>query len=94
MKTVEKKTKGHWPKGKRRSADVVQWSRVLLSLNSVFEEHYEIGVCTPRAFAAAIGVDSRSVRRWLNGEDRPSEENQRVAKAWVTERIKAAKRKR
>lgn len=83
---------GHWPRGKRRNIDAGQWSRIRIELSTLINEHYAHGVCSARACAAALGVSDRTIRRWLDGTDRPSPADQERCQRWSAEqraRVKA-----
>lgn len=73
MTTPNKPTpsKGHWPRGKRRRPDSRERDAVLSDLHTALQAP-KPGVCSARACAAAVGVDSRTVRRWLAGTDWPT----------------------
>jgi hypothetical protein len=64
-----KKTKGHWPKGKRRHSPR-GWPILKDRLALYVRER-----ATLRATAADVGVHERTLRRWLSGEDFPAEES-------------------
>lgn len=60
-------TKGHWPRGKRRHAAAPD---VMRDLRDAYRE-----VGSLRVIAKLVGVDHRTVNRWLKGEDRPAPEH-------------------
>jgi hypothetical protein len=57
---------GRWPKGKRRN-DLPGWETTRKQLARIVAERISIAESSRR-----IGVDSRSVRRWLSGQLVPS----------------------
>lgn len=81
---METKTKGHWPKGKRRNEDT-GWSRTRLGLTKLFDDYLVHGQISRCVLAGAIGVNEKSVRRWLSGEDRPAPEYQALCAQWLKE---------
>lgn len=83
--------KGHWPAGKRRHKDSGQWSRVRLSLTQLLTEEWRHGVRTKQSAAIAIGVDARTIGRWINGEDVPNEETQALVRTWCAEQVARVK---
>lgn len=95
LKSSRSDGRGHWPAGKRRNPDRGNWSRVRLSLRRFIEEHYCRGVISIRAVAADLGVDDRSVRKWLDGTSRPNEATQEAVEQWIADRraeLKASRR--
>lgn len=86
--------KGHWPAGKRRHPDSGQWSRIRLSLTSLVTEHFEPVVRSCDAAALAMGVSSRSVRRWIKGEDIPAPDLQDIVRQWCAEQVRVIKLER
>lgn len=88
------KTKGHWPAGKRRNPDSGHWMRVRARLDQLLRDHWRHGVITANRLAADIGVDPRTINRWLNGEDRPSEESQAALALWLRDKLAGIKRTR
>lgn len=86
-----KATKGHWPAGSCRHPDGGNWSRIRLSLTSLTTEHYERGIRSTEAVAAALDVSGRSVRRWISGEDVPAPELQDLLRTWCAEQVKNIK---
>jgi hypothetical protein len=81
------KTKGHWPKGKRRNADSGDWSRTLLLLRRLIEQHGRHGI-SYGALAVALAVHEKSVRRWRDGVNRPPVELQEAVAQWVADKRK------
>ena len=79
------KTKGHWPKNKRRNPDGGRWSALRLGLQHLLENHRLPGVRSREALAATIGVSGRSVGRWLSGVDVPKSESQDLIEAWLSD---------
>ena len=57
------KTKGHWPKGKRRN-NPRGWSLLLERLRKYVNQRE-----TKAATARSIGVDQHTLNRWLSGEE-------------------------
>lgn len=74
--TAVPRVKGHWPKGKRRKPPVG------ISVKSVLRASVrQRGL---RATARALGVDPRTVKRWMNAETFPNaEEVERIVGAGV-----------
>lgn len=86
QKTSPKKTKGHWPAGKRRNEDVGgKWSRTRLAVGNLIAEHWERGRISNQALALAMGVNKTTVARWLDGTDRPNAETQTAVAEWLKE---------
>lgn len=77
--------RGGWPVGKRRHTDVGDWQRIRLRIVSLIADRYQHGRISARALSIAIGVNDRTVRRWLAGEDRPSPADQERLRAWAAE---------
>lgn len=76
------KTKGHWPKGKRRVAtEHDQWLPLLRTLRRKLRDP-EKGR-SRRALAGALGVDTKTVRRWLAGEDWPHPRRLKPIQRWI-----------
>jgi len=82
-KSNRKDARGHWPAGKRRNPDGGRWARTRIDLAAMLDEHFERGRVSARALAAALDVDERSVRRWLDGTDRPTPETQLAIATWL-----------
>lgn len=64
------KPRGHWPKNKRRNPPAT----LLLARLRRILKHPIPGKISRRAIAKKIGVDTRTLCRWLSGEDYPSQE--------------------
>lgn len=94
MKSARPDGRGHWPSGKRRNVDRGNWSRVRMSLARFIDDHWAAGKVSIRALADEIAVNDRTIRRWLSGEDRPSESAQEAIEQWLIERRKEARAKR
>lgn len=75
--------RGHWPAGKYRHQDRVRWTRVRQRLARVLKKYPDPGRVSCRALAAEIGVSDRTVRRWLDGTDRPDPKYQRAVRDWL-----------
>lgn len=90
MTTASKRKdkRGHWPAGKRRNPDAVNWSRTRLALQRLLDRHAEPSVISRRELARVLQVDMRSVGRWLDGTDRPAEAMQLAVAQWVSEHAK------
>jgi len=69
--------RGHWPAGKRRNPTRGVRS-LLASVRRVVKQRTSL-----RRAAIGIEVDTRTLRRWLSGEDVPSEANQQAIRAWL-----------
>lgn len=82
---VTRRATGGWVRGKRRNADVGEWSRIRIGLVAMINNHYEPGRISARTLAQAVGVSDRTVRRWLAGEDRPAPEDQERCRTWAAE---------
>lgn len=93
MQSTRKDGRGHWPAGRRRNPDAGQWSRTRLALQSLLDEHWQQGVRSERAVAAALGVSPRSLGRWLAGSHRPHPDYQELLAAWVAEQRTLVKRR-
>lgn len=98
MRSKRKDGLGHWPKGKRRNPDRGNWSRVRLLLAQLLEAHGTIGGAvgpagrvSKRELGRVVGVDVRTVGRWIDGTHRPDEETQAAVSEWVAEKRKAIK---
>lgn len=96
MKATEgPKPKGHWPKGKRRNP-VGDWPSLRLAVVGLIDQHWAYGVRSAGALARVVGVDSRTVGRWLRGEDMPPPAAVTKLNAWLVEQrqLVTAERKR
>lgn len=93
MKSKRQDKRGHWEKGKRRNP-VGGWNRIRRGIQSLLDNHATRGVISFRAIAAAVGVDDRTVRRWMSGEDVPSTDSAALAKAWLSDTRKTLKQKK
>ena len=89
--TKSNPVKGHWPAGKRRNADVVDWTPTLLAVQTLLSDHYLVGVRSPRALANTIGVDPHTALKWLAGTHRPAPQHQLAVKGWLIEQLKEIK---
>jgi plasmid maintenance system antidote protein VapI len=78
--------RGHWTAGKRRNPDRGEWGRIRLTLARFLDDHYQPGKVSGRALAGSLGVSDRTVRRWIDGTDRPSPEYQQAIEQWMVER--------
>lgn len=85
MRSTRDEGRGHWPRGKRRNPDRGNWSKVRLSASRFIEDNWRYGEISYKALAADLGVDDRTVRRWLGGQDRPPVASQEAIEQWVTE---------
>lgn len=81
------KTKGHWPRGKRRN----EAARLLIARTKRVLAHPVRGKVSLRAAAAKIGVAPRTLARWIAGEDFPTEEGRRRWEAWLGSLATAAR---
>jgi len=77
--------RGGWTTGKRRHENVGDWQRIRLRIVSLLNDRPQYGVISARAISLALGVSDRTVRRWLQGEDRPSPADQERLRAWAAE---------
>jgi hypothetical protein len=93
-KSNRKDARGHWPAGKRRNPDGGRWARTRIALAAMLFEHFERGRVSARALAAVLVVDDRTVRRWLDGTDRPTPETQFAIAQWLAEQRKRIKQKK
>ena len=89
----KKKRPGGWPQGRRRNADSGKWSRTILALRALIEEHSFRGRISYQACALALGVDPKTVARWRDGIDRPPIETQELLTQWIAERRTELKQK-
>ena len=69
-------SKGHWPKGRRRHDDR-DWATVRKRLAKALEEWFCRGRVSIREAARRLDVSTRTVGRWLAGEDVPPVSMQR-----------------
>jgi hypothetical protein len=83
MKSTRKDGLGHWPKGKRRNADAGDWQVIRLGLQALLNDHGEPGVISLQVIGDAVGVDKKTVHKWLHGVNRPNEEAQGLLRAWL-----------
>ena len=85
MASEPRKTKGHWPKGKRRNQSLPQrqinglMRRVKNKLNPGKRKEGQ----SLNQTAREIGVSTRTLRRWLDGEDNPSAAHMVKLQAWL-----------
>lgn len=92
-RTRDGKPKGHWPRGKRRNGtDPASAALVLEAVRQKLgAQHTGAGGAavhaarriSVRALAAAVGVNERTVRRWLSGEDMPPADRLLAVQSWV-----------
>lgn len=86
---AQKKPKGHWPAGKRRNDPGKDWPRVLAKLQRVTAEaEADPNIPLPqrrsiKGCAAAIGVDAKTVARYVSGWYYPTEETAASIKDWL-----------
>lgn len=59
------KTKGHWPKGKRRNPEPPDWSRIVEALDMAASRRQS------QLIADKIGVRRETIMRWRRGVDFP-----------------------
>lgn len=83
--------RGGWTAGKRRNPDCGDWTRIRINLAALLADRWQRGVISGSALARDLGVGETTVRRWLDGTDRPSVECQEAVRQWVTEKRKATK---
>lgn len=76
-------TKGHWPEGRRRNPD--KGVKPLLVRTRRRFRHIKPGVVSLRALARYMQVDTRTVGRWLRGEDCPSPASVKRWQKWFEE---------
>lgn len=93
LESKRKDRRGHWPRGKRRNPDRGNWSRVRLLLAQLLDEHGTIGSTigpagrvSRRELARVLGVQVKSVCKWVDGITRPAPEYQQAVSQWVTEK--------
>jgi hypothetical protein len=73
--------RGHWPKGKRRNDPGRKWPAVRKRLDRLLRtpDTGPIDESRPRRSQIGLGryldVSDRTIRRWLRGEQLPSEES-------------------
>ncbi|MEI8017496.1 MAG: hypothetical protein WCH39_04805 [Schlesneria sp.] len=89
-----KVVRGHWPKGVRRNEDNGDWSRTMLAMKTLVEEHWVRGKISYQACAIAVGVTPKTVARWRDGVDRPSVETQELVTRWIADRRAELKSKK
>lgn len=81
--------RGHWPKGKRRNTAVAAWSQLrrrLTRLLAMPDRHVSIDsewVRSRAGLARWLGVNPRTVGRWVNGDDMPPPENVERMREWI-----------
>lgn len=71
------KEKGHWPRGVRRNEHDLPERKVRGVLDRLRRAVLETRLYSEPTYAAAArecGVDSRTIRRWVSGEDWPPKE--------------------
>lgn len=73
--------KGHWPKGRRRNPE--EGVKLLRVQTRRLLRHTQPGLVSQRALARSVGVDIRTVGRWLRGEDCPSAASCRKWQKWL-----------
>lgn len=75
--------KGHWPKGKSRSdCDASEWRRLLPRVKALLKvKHKNVG--SARALGRFVGVDGKTVSRWLNEDRIPMQESVTKIKDWI-----------
>lgn len=82
---------GHWPAGKPRNIAPDRWPavqrRLARLLRNVDYGRSEIAMADRRSrhgLAAALGVNEKSVRRWLDGDRNPTADTVDAIEAWMT----------
>lgn len=60
------KTKGHWPKGKRRHPEPTSWGEIRSNLTLIGKRR------KTRALARKMGVHPDTIFRWRRGVDIPA----------------------
>lgn len=79
-----KATKGHWTKGKRRSdCNVDEWERIRPRIIVAIKIRHG-GIKSLRGLAKLIGVESKTVTRWLRSDRYPMQESVEKIKKWLT----------
>lgn len=76
------KTKGHWPAGKRRNVPDAVAKPVIDSVLDLLAKHPHRGTVSRRALAAKLGVDQRTIGRWLAMTDTPPADMLARLRAW------------
>jgi len=79
MESQRKDGRGHWPQGKRRH-ETKGIKKLISQVRSILRRRKGT---TKKGMAREIGVDPHTIRRWLSGEDVPSEYNRRILTDWV-----------
>jgi DNA invertase Pin-like site-specific DNA recombinase len=78
--------KGHWPKGKRRSeVPESTWEPLRLAIRDMLRAYRLANVRSYQAIADRVGVDKKTVGRWLNGEDWPPSKAIPILKHYLSE---------
>jgi hypothetical protein len=88
------KTKGHWRKGRRRNDPGPEWRQIRTTLARLLYYHAKPKVISLRAAAAHVGVDPRTMSRWLDGTDFPSPDSTQLIKGFLRkhDHLRAKKR--
>ena len=76
------KTRGHWPKGRRRNPE--DGVKLVLTRTRRALRRLIPGQVSRKALARVVGVSPRTISRWLAGEDYPSARSlQKLAPGWL-----------
>lgn len=74
-----------WPRGRSRNTEQLDYALdVVSAMRSLFVRRRPIrGILSRRALADHVGVDVRTVCRWLSGEDVPSSCHLPAIEHWI-----------
>lgn len=75
--------RGHWPRGKRRSTiSPPHWAALRQRVLDLVDAPPRYGPRSRAGLARHLGVDARTVRRWLAGEDFPGPDAMAAMRLW------------
>lgn len=78
-----KKNTGHWTLGKRRNPDD-GWAETLTEVKTLLKNSRQRGLVSVLAIAEHVGVDHKSVRKWVDGATVPTKPRQEKVREWIT----------
>jgi DNA invertase Pin-like site-specific DNA recombinase len=85
--------KGHWPKGKRRSeVPASTWEPLRLAIRDLLRTHRAPNVRSYQAIADRVGVNKKTVGRWLNEVDWPPSEAIAILRHYLDEQKRLIRR--
>lgn len=65
--------------------------KTLSDLREILNKHRRNGVISIRVLADFVGVDDRTIRRWLNGSQWPDTSSLQAIASWVRKKLEETK---